>query len=109
MFRALIAHPQEAGLRMWEDCTAVLQHPETNPHLQPHTTVTNPAFVYCSLCLALSAPNPVETENLNKAESEVCIKLVLLITKLVTLILYMLTLCLEDRDYTTLKTETTQP
>jgi hypothetical protein len=25
--------------------TVVFPHPETNPHLQPHTTVTNPAFV----------------------------------------------------------------
>jgi hypothetical protein len=23
----------------------VFPHPETNPHLQPHTTVTNPTFV----------------------------------------------------------------
>jgi hypothetical protein len=25
--------------------TVVFPHPETSPHLQPHTTVTNPAFV----------------------------------------------------------------
>jgi hypothetical protein len=27
----------------------VFPHPETNPHLQPHTIITKPAFVYCLL------------------------------------------------------------
>jgi hypothetical protein len=29
--------------------TIVFPHPETNPHLQLHTIVTNSAFVYCLL------------------------------------------------------------
>jgi hypothetical protein len=42
MFRALLAHRQEA---LHKQSLPEFPHPETSPHLQPHTTVTNPAFV----------------------------------------------------------------
>jgi hypothetical protein len=58
MFRALLAHPQEAlPERRIGDCCVQLgwsqgmgrlpekTHPETNPHLQLHTIVTNSAFL----------------------------------------------------------------
>jgi hypothetical protein len=62
VFRALLAHPQEAlhERRIGDLCavvdvdwsqgmgrrkTAVFPYPETNPHLQLHTIVTNSAFL----------------------------------------------------------------
>jgi hypothetical protein len=47
IFRALFARPQEAldERKIGDYCVQLQMWAETNPQLQPHRIVTNPAFV----------------------------------------------------------------
>jgi hypothetical protein len=88
MFRTLLAHHQEALHECrFDDLCAVVKvgwsqdfhHPDTNPHLQLHTSHQS--------CIRVASPNDgqVMPETCRDSESEVCIKLVYLLRNYVTM------------------------